>query len=251
MAHRFHVLLILAAAACGSDPEPPVFDGSIDGSSDASVPDASTMSDGSTPDAAPADSATPDAGAPDGSADGGATDAAPDADSASPDTSMCAPQSAAELCTAASAECGSFTGTDNCGATRTENCGGCTAPFSCGDGSAGANECGCAAPPAITGLTVSCSSGSARISFTGTTTIYSYGFFASSTGTPPPCAVGWSSYVGSPGFNMTTLPGGPALGECGAYRICAYEMMCDADFSPGRLVNMCVSASGVVTCSVT
>ncbi len=225
-----------AAADSAADSMPPVDSATPDGAADSAVADAAADGGGADADASAMDSSALDSAA---------------VDSSAADTSTCVPQSAAAFCTAGSAECGSYTGTDNCGLARSEDCGSCTGPFTCGEGgSTGANECGCAAPPAITGLTVNCASGSARISFTGTTTIYNYGFYASSAGTPPPCAVGWSSYVGTAGFNTTTLPGGPGLGECGMYRICAYEMMCDTDFSPGRLINMCVSAGGTATCSV-
>jgi hypothetical protein len=53
----------------------------------------------------------------------------------------CTPESDATFCSRQGKNCGSFTGTDNCGASRTANCGTCTAPATCGGGGT-ANVCG-------------------------------------------------------------------------------------------------------------
>lgn len=55
----------------------------------------------------------------------------------------CTAESNTQFCARRSKNCGSVTGTDNCGATRTVSCGSCTAPATCGGGGT-ANVCGTA-----------------------------------------------------------------------------------------------------------
>lgn len=56
----------------------------------------------------------------------------------------CTGESDAELCTAASAECGTLDVTDSCGVARTPDCGSCTGFDTCG-GAGVDNMCGCTA----------------------------------------------------------------------------------------------------------
>ncbi|MBW2463297.1 MAG: hypothetical protein JRH11_16725 [Deltaproteobacteria bacterium] len=255
------LVAVLFSWGCSTD-DPGPSDATTDSgtASDSSVPDDATAGDSSLPDDATAtdsmvaiDSSTPpsDAG----------TDTSTAVDSSTPpsdtgtdtgtavDSSTCTPESTAAFCSRMSATCGSISGTDNCGAARTESCGVCAGALTCAGGSAGANACGCTAPPSLTGLTVSCAGGSPRVSFTGTTTIYAY-TYASGTGAPRACNLSPATLVGAPGFNRLTLLGGPSAGQCGLFRLCAYEMMCDTDYSPGRLISMCVDSAGSVTCTV-
>jgi GH18 family chitinase len=53
----------------------------------------------------------------------------------------CTPETDAEFCSRLAKNCGSVTGTDNCGASRTASCGSCTSPETCG-GAGVANVCG-------------------------------------------------------------------------------------------------------------
>ncbi len=65
---------------------------------------------------------------------------------ASPVANVCActPESNQDFCDRNGKDCGSFAGTDNCGAARTANCGSCTSPETCGGGaSPEANVCAC------------------------------------------------------------------------------------------------------------
>jgi hypothetical protein len=55
----------------------------------------------------------------------------------------CAPETNATFCSRLGKDCGTVSGSDNCGATRTTSCGGgCTAPQTCGGGGT-ANVCAC------------------------------------------------------------------------------------------------------------
>jgi hypothetical protein len=54
----------------------------------------------------------------------------------------CTPESDADFCASLGASCGTQTAQDNCGVSRTRNCGTCQAPASCG-GNSVANQCGC------------------------------------------------------------------------------------------------------------
>jgi hypothetical protein len=56
----------------------------------------------------------------------------------------CTPESDTAFCAARSKDCGSVTGTDTCGVSRTASCGVCTSPQTCGGGTT-ANVCGCTA----------------------------------------------------------------------------------------------------------
>ncbi len=56
----------------------------------------------------------------------------------------CVPQGDPQFCADHGKSCEAFSGLDNCGASRTANCGTCLAPQVCG-GSGAANECGCKA----------------------------------------------------------------------------------------------------------
>ncbi len=249
---RIVTVFIFLLVACGDDASAGVDAGtSIDASTprdsstlDARVGDGSTRMDaGGTVDGGETGSdgaVATDGGAP---VDGGASDAGPM-------DGGCTPESAAAFCSRLGAACGSVSGNDNCGAARTGDCGACTAPTTCGGGSAGANMCGCSAPPDVTGLTASCASGSVRVSFSGVSTIYTYLFRVSSSGAPPPCSPGDAALVGTAGLNTFTLAGGPSLGGCGQYRLCTYEPVCDADYSPGRVINVCVDSVGMLTCTV-
>jgi hypothetical protein len=53
----------------------------------------------------------------------------------------CTAESSASFCSRRGKNCGTVTGTDNCGTTRTVTCGSCASPQSCGGGGA-ANVCG-------------------------------------------------------------------------------------------------------------
>lgn len=57
----------------------------------------------------------------------------------------CTPETDAELCTAASATCGSISVTDRCGTARSVGCGTCVSPETCG-GAGVANTCGICTP---------------------------------------------------------------------------------------------------------
>jgi hypothetical protein len=133
------ILLFLGVSGCQLDREG-TFVG--DAPSDASVPDAdATVQDGpaeTQPEAGP--DTAPDA--PDGAEDAAqeAGDAWDDAQDATSDADTCAPETDAELCSRLAVECGSFTGEDNCGETRSVTCGGCSAPSTCG-GAGTANAC--------------------------------------------------------------------------------------------------------------
>ncbi|MBX3274971.1 MAG: hypothetical protein KF729_32200 [Sandaracinaceae bacterium] len=58
-----------------------------------------------------------------------------------PGTCVCAPESDAQLCTAASTSCGTIEAVDRCGVARTPSCGSCTPPMTCGETTPG--RCGC------------------------------------------------------------------------------------------------------------
>ena len=58
-----------------------------------------------------------------------------------PPGAACTPESGAALCTRLGKQCGSFTGTDNCGRTLTANCGTCAPGLTCGADNR-ANICG-------------------------------------------------------------------------------------------------------------
>ena len=76
---------------------------------------------------------------PGGPTDGGTT--LPDDGGATPPDAGCAPESDASFCGRQGKTCGPLTGTDNCGASRMADCGGCAAPHTCGGGGV-ANVCG-------------------------------------------------------------------------------------------------------------
>jgi hypothetical protein len=59
-------------------------------------------------------------------------------------TCICSPETASQLCTRLGVQCGTATGMDNCGTTRTVSCPMCTAPSTCG-GEGTAGRCGCIA----------------------------------------------------------------------------------------------------------
>ncbi|MGI5865588.1 MAG: WD40/YVTN/BNR-like repeat-containing protein, partial [Myxococcales bacterium] len=54
----------------------------------------------------------------------------------------CTPETNAAFCARLGKECGTFSGTDNCGQPRTASCGSCASPESCGGGGT-PNQCGC------------------------------------------------------------------------------------------------------------
>jgi len=61
-----------------------------------------------------------------------------------PNTCGCTAETDADFCVRLGKNCGPATGTDNCGAPRTADCGTCTSPLTCGGGNPGApNICGC------------------------------------------------------------------------------------------------------------
>jgi hypothetical protein len=57
---------------------------------------------------------------------------------------VCVPEAAAQLCARLGVQCGTATGMDNCGTTRTVACPACTSPRTCGGGGT-AGQCGCIA----------------------------------------------------------------------------------------------------------
>lgn len=59
-------------------------------------------------------------------------------------TCVCSPDTAAQLCARLGVQCGTATGMDNCGTTRTVTCPICTSPKTCGGGGT-AGQCGCVA----------------------------------------------------------------------------------------------------------
>lgn len=59
-----------------------------------------------------------------------------------PNRCGCTGETDTELCSAASANCGTIRPVDRCGRSRTITCGSCTSPLSCGGGGT-ANRCGC------------------------------------------------------------------------------------------------------------
>lgn len=136
------ILLSFCVSGCQLDREGTFV--AANGPNDASVPDAdASVQDGTAeaqPEAGPdvpADTAPEDA--PDGT-DDAAADATDDAQDATPDADGCAPETDAELCSRLTIACGPFTAEDNCGETRSVDCGGCSAPSTCG-GSGTANVC--------------------------------------------------------------------------------------------------------------
>lgn len=84
-----------------------------------------------------------------GATDAGTSDTGPDVDMGEDagedagDMNVCVPNSDAELCEQAGANCGAIETVDNCGETRAVECGTCTDPETCG-GSGTDNVCGCA-----------------------------------------------------------------------------------------------------------
>lgn len=239
---------IVLGAACGDDASP-VMDASVidvgraDAGEDAALEDAAT-------DAPSIDAPLTDASSDTPASDGSVSDASmPDAevaDTSAPDA--CTPESDPDLCTAASAECGVITVSDRCGTERTPTCGTCTLPETCGGLTA--NECGCAEPTEVRSATCAFTSSGFRLTWGGDTTTYSYTW---SSGATPPTSCGGagsSALFGSVGANSQILPGGPSIGECWFVRLCTWEPMCTADYSPGVVFQACVNGSGTSgTCS--
>jgi len=65
-------------------------------------------------------------------------------------TGVCTPESGIEFCVRLDVECGEFTGGDNCGESRTENCGACSGELTCGGGGI-PNRCGSGCEPDCSG----------------------------------------------------------------------------------------------------
>lgn len=81
-----------------------------------------------------------DVGAPDATTpDGGGSDVGGDAGG---DATTCMPETDGEFCTRLVKTCGEVTDVDNCGDSRTADCGMCTAPATCGGGGT-PNVCAC------------------------------------------------------------------------------------------------------------
>jgi hypothetical protein len=186
-----------------------------------------------------------DAGAVDPPPEDGAADVAEGEDAAFEEA--CVPESDAEICEAASAQCGALTRTDRCGVSRTVDCGTCEGFLACG----GDNRCGCDAPPPIS--SVSCIADSIAVLFSagGVERLWYVG--RRSDVALPPC--------GSPtGYTLVSdadrargrvnLPGGPFPGECWVARFCSEDTRCTESWSDPVDVRFCVTSDGAASCTV-
>jgi hypothetical protein len=174
----------------------------------------------------------------------GETDAGP-----GPTDAGCTPETDDELCAAAGAECGGLTGTDRCGSMRAPDCGTCEGPafIMCAG-----NACGCAMPP--TPSYVGCVADATGIRFT-TGGVEQLWYTRARTGLPlGECGAPRDYMLVSDADLMrgrVNLPGGPSIGECMTFRLCARDSRCTDEWSGPLDVEFCVDGTGTMpTCSM-